>query len=261
MFLEVLLILDYLYLIQDLFKMARVPQGFTARTVSDGASRPHIKPRSSDIYEAVMTVRKNSDDSKSLIKVFDIRTPLPQNYSFSLSSEFNSPFNQPMSEFVGGQNATVLEKLLTLTTGATTQNKWLSAAIWSGGSEFSIEVPFVLQAFSDPVSEVIIPMKNLLKLAAPSEGETLSGMLSAPGPRPAKNDPDKGDIVGDIITVEIGRFFKMSPCVIGSVTEDFDTQMDSNGNPIGAVVRVQFKSFWTCTKQDLDKMFLTSAGN
>jgi hypothetical protein len=229
--------------------MPKVLQGFSAQTT--GIERP-VRPEVGRIYEAVMSVEGDTDAES-----WTLRTPLPQNYSFSLSSEYNNPYNQPISEIAGGGNARLAESALTLASGHTSQNKWLSAATWSGGSEFAIEIPFVLQAYTDPVKEVLIPMKRLLKLAA--AGESILGSLTSPGPLP--NVVGERDFRGTVITIEIGKFFKMTPCIVTSVTEDFDTQMDEFGSPIGAVVRVQFKSFWTCTKNDLDDYFLPSIGN
>lgn len=226
--------------------MPKVTQGFTA--TSKDVSRPEVEPLNPGIYKAIMSI----NGSKF------IETPLPQNFSFSLSSEYNNPFNQPLSEILGGNLGGTIEKGITLGTGATSQNKWLSAAIWSGGSEFAIEVPFVLQAYKqpEPSEKVLKNMKKLLQLAAPSEE---GGFLFSPGPIP--DILGENTLEGDVVSVEIGTFFKMEPCVITSVTSDFDTQFDSDGNPIGAVVRVQFRSFWTCTKLDLDKYFITSTGN
>ena len=222
-------------------------RGFTSSSPTSGSSRPDVIPNVPDIYRAVMEVRNPS--RKTII----ISTPLPQNYAFSMTSEFNNPFNQPLLEAVpgGGAIETGIRQA-----GYTTMNRWMSGASWTGSSEFSIDVPFVLQAFSEPREEVVRKMRDLLKLVAPDvEGE----MLKTPGPYVLSSG--KADLGGDNITISIGKFFKMSPCVITSVTEDFDTQMDYQGLPIGAVVRIQFKSFWTCTKLDLDKFFMPGLGN
>lgn len=222
-------------------------QTFTASTKN--TSRASVRPIRPNIYEAVLTVNG----------VPYIRTPLPQNFSFSLSSEYGNPFNQPLSEIFLGQAGNVIEKGMSFGIGATTQNKWQSAAIWSGGSELAIEVPFVLQAYdANDAGEIIRKMRDLLALAAPSEND--AGMLSSPGPVP-KIFGESSVLEGNHIMIEIGTFFKMEPCIITSITEDFDTQFESTGKPIGAVVRIQLRSYWTCTKQDLQRYFLTGAGN
>lgn len=212
------------------------------------ATRPSdsTKPNVSDIYRAFLNVRKGNSI------VYTLDTPLPQNYTFSLGSQYTNPFSQPLSSFAG-PIGDIFEQANAAVNGSTSLNRWLSGAQWSGGAEFTLEVPFVLQAYKDPKKEVLQDMRDLMMLVAPSESS--NGFLSTPGPTIAKSGTDFADDALKI-SIQIGKFFLMEPCIITDVSEDFDTQMDVNGSPIGAVVRVQFRSFFTTTKRDLQKWFL-----
>lgn len=223
-------------------------------------SRPGVKPEIDDIYVATLTVVRDGKEELSL------RTPLPENFEFSLASSFSHPFDQPLSDIAGpqGQVAQTVKNAGTYATGMTTQNKYLSGAMWSGGSRLSVRLPFVIHAHADAKQEVLTVMKQLLQFVAPSEG--IGGMLSAPGPTATNPDAVMGgaggvmEVGGDIITVNIGKFFTMSPCVITDVSETFDTQFNHDGIPIAAMINVSVESFFTTTKQDLDKFFAPGLG-
>lgn len=209
-----------------------------------GSVKPYIDP----IYQAQLIVKRDG------VPVVNLSTPLPENYQFELSTNFDNPFNGPISDMVGravGKNISGFATGATALYGVTTMNKWLSGAVWTGGSLFQMTIPFVLQAYHDPITEVLLPMKQLMQAVAPSEDD--GGMLLAPGPH-LLNGQD-GKLGGDDITVKIGKFFTLNPCIITDVQESFDTQFDHDGNPIGVVINVSIRSFFTATKQDLDEWF------
>lgn len=215
-----------------------------------------VRPNIPDMYKASLKVVRDGSE------VISIKTQLPENFSFSLSTSWDNPFNQPVSNFASGASGGYGQAVdaattgVTAATGFTTLNKWLSAGVWTGGSMFQIDLPFVIQAFENTKDEVVKPMRDLLKLVAPSEYE--GKFLKAPGP--LIGSPFSGGVRGDEITVTIGNFFVMTPCIIESVTETFDTQLDVNGDPIGVTINVSVKSFFTTTKEDIDKFFAPSLG-
>ena len=210
-----------------------------------GSVKPYIDP----MYQAHLIVKRDG------VPVVNLSTPLPENYQFDLSTNYDNPFNQPISDLVGravGKNIAPYATGATAALGVTTLAKWMSGAVWTGGSMLQLTIPFVLQAYTDPKSEVLLQMKQLMQSVAPSED--FGGLLHAPGPHllGAENQ----DLGGDYITVKIGKFFKMEPCIITDVQESFDTQFDHAGSPIGVVINVSIKSFFTPTKEDLDKWFV-----
>lgn len=215
-----------------------------------------VRPNIPDMYKASLRVTRDGSE------IISMKTQLPENFSFSLATSWDNPFNQPMSNLASGAAGGYGKALdlgstgVVAATGFTTLNKWLSAGVWTGGSMFQIDLPFVIQAFENPKEEVVRPMLELMKLVAPSE--YAGKFLKAPGP--LMGDPTNGGVRGDEITVNIGNFFTMSPCIIENVSETFDTQLDKNGDPIGVTINVTVKSYFTTTKEDLDRFFAPSLG-
>lgn len=188
----------------------------------------------------------------------NITAPLPENYQLKLSTNFDNPFNSPLSNLVSGKTgsaASALEPAATAATGFSTRTKWLSSSVWQGGNMFQLVIPFVIVAQRDAAVEVVKIMRDLLKLVAPSEE---NGMLRAPGPNLSNvysGGSDEGN-TGEIITIRLGDFFTMTPCVIDDVSCDFDTQMEANSKcPMSVTITVSALSYQTTTRQDLDKFF------
>ena len=217
------------------------------------------KPEISAMYTAQLDVRR---DNKPYLTM---DTPLPENFSMQLASQYDRPFAKPLSEIGGeaageGGNSQLAENVLRASTGATTINKYLSGAVWSSGSTLTLSIPFVITAYDNAAIEVTDKMKKLLQLVAPSEG--LGGMLMAPGPHVgnasallAGDFSSGGQLGGDQVTLSIGRFLVFTPCIITDVNCTFDTQFDKTGQPIAATINVTFEAYWTTTKEDLDKFF------
>lgn len=216
-----------------------------------------VKPNIPDIYKAELIVQRDGAD------YLRIDTPLPENYMLSLATSWDNPFNQPLSNFAsraaGGTQGKAIDVAatgVTAATGFTSLNKWLSGAVWTGGSMMKLDIPFVIQAYENPKKEVVRKMLDLMKLVAPSE--YAGQFLRAPGPY--MRAPNSGGLAGDMITVNIGKFFTMSPCIIDNVTETFDTQFDHNGDPIGVTINVSVISYFTTTQEDLTRFFAPSLG-
>lgn len=228
---------------------------FSPSTASGGSSSSgsgNVKPNIPDIYKAELIVERDGGE------ILRVDTPLPENFMLGLNSSWDNPFNQPLSNFASsaagggmGQGIGAAGTGVTAATGFTSLNKWLSGAVWTGGSMLKLDIPFVIQAHEDTQKEVAKVMKDLMKLVAPSEGA--GKFLRAPGPY--AGDPTSGKVTGDIVTVNIGKFFTMSPCVVDGVTCTFDTQVDSKGIPISATVNVSVLTYFTTTQEDLDKFF------
>lgn len=225
-------------------------------TSNPGGRVGAVKPNIPDIYKAELIVQRDGAD------FLRIDTPLPENYMLSLATSWDNPFNQPLSNFATGAGgapgkaADVASTGVTAATGFTTLNKWLSGAVWTGGSMMKLDIPFVIQAYENPKEEVVRKMLDLMKLVAPSE--YAGQFLRAPGPY--MRAPNSGGLAGDLITVNIGKFFTMSPCIIDNVTETFDTQFDHNGDPIGTTINVSVLSYFTTTQEDLTRFFAPSLG-
>lgn len=107
---------------------------------------------------------------------------LPPDFDWGMESSYDTPLQDLIGDAVSsfGKTGDVVSRGngLALTTQA------LTAKFWSGSASSPITLPLIFQAEVNEVAEVIVPLKNLLKLTTPKElGGARGGMLQAPGPR------------------------------------------------------------------------------
>lgn len=234
-------------------------------SVSLNAQMPDVKHRVADMYLVNLVVRRDGAN------VVNLSTPIPETFELSLSSNYDHPMDQPLSSLAGNAGGLVTQVVRAGTvasTGLTTRNKYLSGAVWIGGSRINVSLPFILHAYKDPKKDVMDKVVQLMSLVAPSEG--IGGMLVAPGPTLANMEALAGgnfsqDVIanaaqwgGDDITLSIGKFFTLNPCIITNVGTTIETMFDRDGIPIGATVNVSVESYFTTTKEDLIKHFKSS---
>ncbi len=107
---------------------------------------------------------------------------LPEQVNVDINANYEAPYAQgmtggladkigPMARFAG----------LSLTTQA------LTIQVWQGGSNINFSLPLIFQAHTSGVTDVMKPIKDLMKLMMPKDPQG-GGLLEAPGPR---LDPDK----------------------------------------------------------------------
>ncbi|WOL24363.1 PmgG-like head morphogenesis [Yersinia phage fHe-Yen9-02] len=145
--------------------------------------------------------------------------------------------------------------------GVSTLTKQGSAKFWQGPGYLSLSLPVLVDAYSDTKTEVVQNLVHLLSLCAPTMA--LSGVLVAPGPIPAAAIANEtvGTNIDDSesFTIDIGNFMSMSPCVVESVTSNFDNVWeDGTGNPISVDFILSISSYFAVTRQDLKKWFKLS---
>lgn len=221
--------------------------------VAAGGQRPTTKSSTPTMYTARLF---NKDHS------LDITTNLPARFPIGLTTGWDTPFNQPLADLAAnmanaagfGRTGSAIQTAgkFGQATGQTTQHKWMSGAVWNNGSCITIsEIPFVLMAKTNPKEEIMKPFQTLLKMVAPDE--STAGLLKAPGPHLIGETV--GELGGDILTLQIGSFFTMTPCLLESVNGEFDTQFDQSGTPISLTMSVTVKSFFSVSKQDIEKFF------
>lgn len=216
---------------------------------------------------------------------------VPPDFAFDLSSSWTAPFADTSIADVAGNiggalggvggkigaagdfvaaNAGRADKALKFA-GASSMHKLASARVWGGPSYMSLNLPIFVDAYSDTRSEVVETTVSLLSLCAPSE---VGGLLVPPGPSPLKSvsmetltlaasgggadaaNAALGNILEDneAFFVDIGNFFSMSPCVVDSVSANFDNVWeDGTGNPISVDFILQVSSYFAVTRQDLRK--------
>jgi hypothetical protein len=111
-------------------------------------------------------------------------------------------------------------------------------------------------AVDDPVKQVIEPLKELYKLAAPYEK---AGVLIPPGPSVIGTATG----TGVQINIYLGSIVRFENVVIDSVSAEIDTRLSRSSNSdhdkklLHAKVDVSFTSFYTFTRDDVDLMFNT----
>ena len=129
--------------------------------------------------------------------------------------------------------------------------KLMTAHYWQGASPVSCNIPFEFIAQKDPEKEVIKPIKELYKLAAPYEEY---GIIIPPGPSVAGYLTG----VGVKINIYIGSKIAFKNVVIESVSAEIDTRpAKGSGHILHAKVDVSFTSFFAVTRDDVDDIFFT----
>lgn len=151
--------------------------------------------------------------------------------------------------------------------GASTRTRALSAQMWQEPAYLNISLPIQITAYSDTKTEIIDKLITLAKFVSPSISP--QGMLIAPGPVPmaeavAKALQDmagRGDGTSSInddqsIVCQVGRFFRMEPCVITNVIAAFDGQPEHlTGNPLSVDFNLELTSYYAVTQEDIMEWF------
>lgn len=200
---------------------------------------------------------------------------VPEEFNFSLQSSWVAPFESmgltEAADATGRERiasrGVAVDRALKFA-GLSTLNKLATARVWGAPSFFSLELPIFLDAYSSTEAEVLLPMLQLLCMAAPYE--TIGKFLVPPGPQPSKEVLNAvsqmvGESTGmalpefdssEAFTIQIGTFFSMSPAIITNVSGNGDSAFeDATGRPISADMMLTVESYFACTRNDLYKWF------
>lgn len=103
-----------------------------------------------------------------------ISAPLPEDFSFGISSNWSAPFEESMikNSKIGGA--------LSLG-GYTGLIQAMTAQTWNSSSGIEISLPFVFVSRNNPLVEIRDPIMKLMKLASP-RADTAFSLLTPPGP-------------------------------------------------------------------------------
>ena len=141
--------------------------------------------------------------------------------------------------------------------------------------------PLVFIAQTNPVTDIIDPLKLLLRLTMPraasgyGEVKTNIGarvaLIEPPGPKldfdfnklSFSNFKETGIVrtigaassIRNTISVRIGRFLRFNNVIIKNVSQVYDTMFDYQGLPIRAAVTVNFETFFTPLADDIDTIY------
>jgi hypothetical protein len=144
--------------------------------------------------------------------------------------------------------------------GRTLVNRWISRRIWRGTSPIEFTLNLRFEAENDAMREVLMPCKELQRMALPFTGDKILGefFLSPPGPSPIQWGAKADDVAlgtsgrGEIIDVKIGNLLYIRRCVVKRINVSYFPRFEVGGNPLGAVVSVNFETFEISTKETLD---------
>lgn len=185
-----------------------------------------------------------------------VKAYMPEQWSFGVSSQFSQPFGQGVQGAVG-----MATKVLGI--GALTSQS-MTAQVWEGTQPMELTIELEFLAESNPLDEVLTPIKNLIKMVLPSKGgsggETL--LMQPPGPAYASVvdwsdlSAKRGEGATDKqITIHMGNFMIFDSVVIESVNTTVHSMMHNSGVPLHATCSVTFKTFFVPLLEDVDGMF------
>ena len=170
---------------------------------------------------------------------------------------------EDLSQMFGGISDvadTVTQGVTALATG--TARSLVAAAStrrkWKGSQPVKLKLKLVFEAFTNPYTEVILPVMRLQQLSLPAEGNNNKGgfFLIPPGPSPF----DIGNTIkaGNTIELSLGGFlnFTYNYCggiVIDDVTVTYENRMGKAG-PIGASVILNASTYQMLTQEALQRI-------
>lgn len=160
--------------------------------------------------------------------------------------------------------------------------------IWQGSSPMVLSLKLKFEAVSDPIREVMEPVRILGSIALPAENNTVSNnasfqafvnklpFLGPPGPSPFKItgllETNKGtkqnDIAtaldslqgGDRIMIEFGQCLTFYNVIVREVSPAIPLKFDPDGNFISAVVNVVFETYEMMTAESFSEAFNFTEG-
>jgi len=182
---------------------------------------------------------------------------LPDRVDMEVSSEWDTP----LAPSGGGPLFTAI-RLVASELGASPYSKFMTVALWAGSAPIQMTIPLEFSADNEQEhTQMLTNIKTLMKMTLPGEiGD--SGMLSPPGPT-----PDNGWLAGNFfnkigaffggedINISLGNFLEFKKVVILRVAPSWHMTLARNGKPMRCTVLIQFRTYNTPTKNDLDAMF------
>ncbi len=241
-------------------------------TRSQGQSAPSGSVNQSDVANNNYQIRIRSTKSKT-----PIISSIPEQFSLSVDSTWNVPMNKSLTDSLpDGSPVKVLGKAGSTIFGQTTLSKYQTLSVWDQGSAMTVSLPMVFKAFNDPIKDVVNKIVSLMSMVCPytdngflhAPGPTISSMMGNSGASTLSGvlakvginvDPASlGGESGEIITLEIGNFIKMTPVIVKTVDVEFDTKFDTQGNPMSATANITIETPYIVTRADLAQFFLRS---
>ncbi len=117
--------------------------------------------------------------------------------------------------------------------------------VWMGTEAISFQMQLQFDADEDVYSDVYEPVEKLITWASPSYNG--GGMMTAPGPNLAYQT--------NRMSLRIGNFLYFDSVIIPNLDITWHSMMHYSGIPIAADVEIEFKTFYTLTREDILAIF------
>lgn len=167
--------------------------------------------------------------------------------SKEISVNWDSPFE---GEDVGSKfkTASGLTQALTGKTSVTSLN---TRQVWNGNRPTTFNLVLLLYALSDPQTEVMAALQALEEMASPQ--------LNAGSPLSLSRESGSMELeigrVPELVSLSIGRKAIYPECVIESISQPLDAEIDSNGLLIRAEVQMQISTVQVPNKDEIARFY------
>lgn len=152
---------------------------------------------------------------------------LLEDITYALQSNFDSPLNDS-----GG----MWHNLMVYLSGQSPKHKNLSVSLWQSTDFFRMSIPMEFVARDDVMKDVIDPVRQLTKMAAPIG----TGFLKQP----------------EVAIVTIGQVLTIPECYVIGVSPVMSRQMVEGNKPQKATVSVEIQSCKITSQEDIEAMFM-----
>lgn len=195
---------------------------------------------------------------------YKIEAPAPPNLSLAIQANWTQKNGIGVADMITGATnssgsgmgkaiGSGVSAALDLAGVKNTTQKILTAHHWDGSSPVQLTIPFEFIALSDPMADVINPVRELYKLTAPLEDD--NGILIPPGPSVVGSTV----VQGTQVKVLIGTMLTFENVIVDNVSGEIDTRVTkgSGGKArfLHAKIDVSITSFYTVSRSDVDKIF------
>lgn len=204
---------------------------------------------------------------------------VPTDFQISLQSQWGPLFpSMSIAELGFGGAGTTAERIFG-SVGASSKTRSLSAQLWEGPAYLEISLPIQINAYADTKREIIDKLVSISSFVVPGLDASTGGLIP-PGPVPAlqaiSDLANRAGVAGEVgaavneqinaatnniteeqtIICQVGRFFRMTPCIVTNVVAAFNGQPeDETSNPMAVDFNLELRSYFAVTKEDIAVWF------
>ena len=240
---------------------------FFAPALSQGVSGVRRGQTNPSVYQILISGRARGYEGSQNI---DVLASIPEEFSLSISNEWEAMMSNgeiPIpGEGGGGFIGSFLTgaKHLARAHGVARSMQGFTSGVWGGTSPLEFELPLLFNAKKDATTDVVEPIKDLIRLASPygvhlnaTQNDLFDRVIHAPGPTPF--DTLTNSQVNNI-SLYIGRFIHLPSVVITSIQADFPNRFTAEGQPVEANVNVGLKTHYTYLREDYESHIFSGRG-